>query len=597
MSFNTYSFKAFQWGGVVLALTVLGCGPPKPEIAVPTELKGKIDVRSTRSSQPPNESGKAVLDELGVSDLKSTRKSSDNDTSAKNGEANNGKESKSGETAATDISAEKPDAKAETAYRRPSRWIETDKLPYEFWEVQYLGNRPVGYLYQRVGTSATGSVGIYRIDAESFVRISREKQLLDQRLKVTTFEEVDGRLKAIEATLTQGDKQTKIEGSVILGSLRLRIQRNDSTTGVDIPWPNDFGGPFSVAQSLLGRHMKSGETRTLSMLDPILGQVVKIKLQAKDHLKTPLMDGLQHNLLEIQSEVKLGDKGLASTLWVNKDGETQKTYTSDLDIRSFRVERSFAESIRDAANCESMTRTEFELAEPIADYASAKSLTFRIRHQTNDPMRMFVSRTNQSLKAVNAFTVDATVYAMHEKSTMPDGISPELVDDPLCSQPSPVIQSNDKAVKKLAAQFFEDKSLGSSVLERLRRGVYHWIENKTPYSPVISSAAEVARNRTGDSSEHAMLLAALVRASKVPSRVAIGLKYNGSKDAPALVLHMWTEVYLVDHWISIDASQEEANTNATYLKFVDTPMANQNPYGDLLTVLRLIDECEVAISE
>lgn len=566
---------------IAMCIAILGCGGTKPE--GPVGPKGKKEARLVRPIDPPNESGKAVLDELGVTVLKPSNKISEKSKNAAKDKQNS-----------EDAIANKT---SEPEYRRPTKWVNSDELPFEFWEVQYLGNRPVGYLHQRVSPSAIGSAGIYRIDAESFIRVTRVKQRFEQRLKVTSIEEVDGRLKTIEANLKQGALETKIEGSVILGSLRLKIQANEKASGVDVPWSNEFGGPFAVAQSLRGKKMEPGEIRNLSMLDPVLGQVVRVRLQAKEYLKTPLMDGLQHNLLEITSEVTLDDKSLASTLWVNKSGETLKTYTSALDIRSFRTERSFAEGIRDAVLSESLAKTKIVLETPIDDYEAAKSLVFKIRHPDLDPKRLIPGRTNQSVKSITTFSANVTVFAMQEKSTLPDGVSPELQADPMYSSPSQIIQSDDDVVKKLAAKFFDDKELGKSVLDRLRRGVYNWIDKKIPYSPTLSSAAEVARNKSGSSIEHAILFAAIVRARNVPSRVAMGVIYNGSREEPALVFHAWTEVYLKDHWVSIDASVEKASTNATYFKFVDTPFVDQNPYAPLLASLQIIDLMDISLVE
>jgi transglutaminase-like putative cysteine protease len=174
-------------------------------------------------------------------------------------------------------------------------------------------------------------------------------------------------------------------------------------------------------------------------------------------------------------------------------------------------------------------------------------------------------------------------------------VSPELIADPLYTKSSLIIQSDDAIVKKLASEFFEDKSLGETALERLRRGVYNLIKTKTPYTPLMSSAAEVARSQSGDCIDHAMLLAAIIRARGVPARVAIGLVFNGSKDEPAMVLHSWTEVYLKDHWVCIDASVDTSSTNASYLKLVDTPFADQNPYAPLLATLQAIDLIELLV--
>jgi len=573
MPFKKYSYDRFAI--VFLCLITLGCGSNSTENA---RSSGGKDARMVKSMEPPSSAGKAVLDELGVSELTPKHKISDN-------------KGPSAEDRAKSDESKKAQAETEegSIYQRPARWLNVDELPYEFWEVQYLGNRPVGYLFQKVTRSTVG----FRIDSESSVRISRGKERLEQRLKVTSIEEVDGRMKIVEATMKQGTVESRNDGNVILGSLRLKKQANGAVVETEILWKNYYGGPFVVAQSLRGNPMKPGETRKLLMLDPTLGEMVQVILKAKEFLKTPLLDGMQHNLLEIDSEVKFGDKGLTSTLWVNKEGETQKTYTSALDIRSFRAERSFAESVRDSVMCESFSKTKIGLVVPIENYASAKSIVFKVRHPEIDPKRLMPGRTNQSVKSLTVFSAYVTVFAMSEKSPLPEGVPPELQEDPRCSKPSPVIQSEDAVIKKLATQFFEDKALGSSVLERFRRGVYNWVENKTPYTPLLTSAAETARSKSGDCIDHAMLLAAIVRARGVPARVAIGLVYNGSKEEPAMVLHSWTEVYLKDHWVSIDASKENSSTDATYVKLVDTPFADQNPYGPLMAALQAIELIEI----
>lgn len=578
MSFTRYAARCFLT--ISLCLGLLGCEKTDSEIGMKGGSKGKAVPRI----EPPNAAGKAVLDELGVTELQVKPLVVESTGTPAEGKKN----SKS-------KPSDKEDAINEPIYERPPTWITTNELPYEFWEVQYLGIRPIGYLHQTVVPSPTGAAGILRIDAESFVRVSRDKKRLDQQLTVTSIEETDGRLRTIEARTTQGGAETKTDGMVILGTLRLKTQGPEKASGIDIPWPEECSGPFAVAQSLRGRPMRPGETRNLLMLDPILGQVVKVKLQSKDYMKTPLIDGNQHSLLEINSEAMFGDRSLASTLWTNMSGEILKTYTSALDIRSFRVERSVAESIRDAAACERLNKTEVKLRLPIENLDAKEKLEFHVGHSERDPFQMLPGRTNQSVKSTSAFTVQVTVFAMKERTPLPLGVTPELVVDPVYSAASPVIQSDDDGIKKMADQFYNDQSLGKSVLERFRRGVYNWITNKTEYTPAINSAAEVARDRAGDSTEHAMLLAAVVRARHVPSRVAFGLIYNQSKSDPALVFHAWTEVYLKDHWLSIDASFENPNTNASYLKLVDSPLADQNPYAALLATLNSIQQLEFAV--
>ncbi len=61
----------------------------------------------------------------------------------------------------------------------------------------------------------------------------------------------------------------------------------------------------------------------------------------------------------------------------------------------------------------------------------------------------------------------------------------------------------------------------------------------------------------GDCTEHAVMLAAMMRASGIPSRVVIGLTY--SDQASAMIGHMWTEAWIDGHWIPYDSTRRSGN--------------------------------------
>lgn len=81
--------------------------------------------------------------------------------------------------------------------------------------------------------------------------------------------------------------------------------------------------------------------------------------------------------------------------------------------------------------------------------------------------------------------------------------------------------------------------------ERLRRFVHRHIRTKD-LSVGFASAAETARTREGDCTEHAVLLAAMCRADGIPARVVSGLiyadRFAGGKDI--FGYHMWTQAFL-----------------------------------------------------
>lgn len=123
-----------------------------------------------------------------------------------------------------------------------------------------------------------------------------------------------------------------------------------------------------------------------------------------------------------------------------------------------------------------------------------------------------------------------------------------------------LIDAEDPAVKALAVRAVHSAGLTevSPVADRaeaMRAFVMRFIVHKD-LATAFAGASAVAQSKAGDCSEHAVLLAALLRAQRIPSRVASGLVYaeefGGKRDVFAW--HMWTQAQVNGAWIDLDAT-------------------------------------------
>lgn len=91
--------------------------------------------------------------------------------------------------------------------------------------------------------------------------------------------------------------------------------------------------------------------------------------------------------------------------------------------------------------------------------------------------------------------------------------------------------------------------------ERLRRFVYGYLDQKD-LGTGFASAAEVAESRAGDCTEHSVLLAALLRAEAIPSRVVAGLVYVDEflGEQGIFGYHMWVQARIDGRWLDLDPS-------------------------------------------
>src|SRR4029078_960699 len=106
------------------------------------------------------------------------------------------------------------------------------------------------------------------------------------------------------------------------------------------------------------------------------------------------------------------------------------------------------------------------------------------------------------------------------------------------------------------------------------------------FSTLLASAAEVAKDLQGDCTEHAVLLSAMARARKIPSRVAVGRVYVDSLGS--FGGHMWSEVCVTGVWVPLDATLGQGGIGADHIKFADSSFSENAAVAPLSTFLPLV---------
>jgi transglutaminase-like putative cysteine protease len=127
---------------------------------------------------------------------------------------------------------------------------------------------------------------------------------------------------------------------------------------------------------------------------------------------------------------------------------------------------------------------------------------------------------------------------------------------------TPLIDSEDPAVRELArsatggGEVGDPRLTAAAAAEAMRRRVREHVR-EVDLGRLFDSASRAVRDRRGDCSEHAVLLAAMLRSRGIPARVAYGLvhaeDFAGRRDVFAW--HMWTRAWIEDRWVDLDATR------------------------------------------
>ena len=76
-------------------------------------------------------------------------------------------------------------------------------------------------------------------------------------------------------------------------------------------------------------------------------------------------------------------------------------------------------------------------------------------------------------------------------------------------------------------------------------------------------ALETLKNRMGYCNEHSVLLAAMARAAKIPSRIEAGLVYMNGR----FYYHAWNLLYL-GSWITADSLMNQMPADVTHIRLI-----------------------------
>jgi len=121
--------------------------------------------------------------------------------------------------------------------------------------------------------------------------------------------------------------------------------------------------------------------------------------------------------------------------------------------------------------------------------------------------------------------------------------------------PNAWVQNTDEKIMSLAKKAVTKANSAAQAAQMLENFVRQYIENKT-LSVGYASALQVLQSRSGDCTEHALLLVAMLKAVGIPARVASGVVYvdQFSHREQVFIPHAWAQAYIEGQWVSYDAA-------------------------------------------
>jgi hypothetical protein len=470
----------------------------------------------------------------------------------------------------------------------------------ETWDAYLIQGNRVGYAHTTVAEVAENGQKLVRTRGASRTTLQRAGQTIVQQLQFTSWDSPAGDLVRFDSRMKMGASDMVSKGRVDGDKLVIETTTLGKSETQSIPWPAGTGGLFAVEHSLKVRPLAEGEKRSVSMLMPVFNTIGTTELTAAAHETVKLPAG-ERRLLRVDSVVEIGGQKMETVLWIDERGQALKSLVPAIGQETVRTTKE--DALQQPADGQfdlllaSVVKLQGKLEKPHA----TSRVVYRATVKSGQIGGIFPECLSQRVLKSDERTAELLVQAVR-----PDGVGTLRVpsaDHGTRSVPvtkptgddlaaNNMIQSDDPRIVKMATEAAPADADAWTTAVALEKHVAQSIKKKN-FSQAFATAAEVAQSLEGDCTEHAVLLAALCRARKIPARVAFGLVYYPPEQGFAY--HMWNEVWIADRWIPLDGTLGLGGIGADHIKLGDSALASGSSLAAMLPVVNVFGRLELEV--
>jgi hypothetical protein len=421
-----------------------------------------------------------------------------------------------------------------------------NKTDRETWMNIFQQGERIGYAHRQFFKTVEG----YRIFESVFMQINVMGMVQDVRFKTEGNFHHDLTLSSFDFELQSSLFHFKARGVLKGKILTLFTGKRGLEQKIDFPIEKKTYLSVGILEALIHENLKPGYSRTLHIFDPttVTQRPVKVDVLSEETIQ---IMGRQ----ERAKKVSVHFMGVPQFAWIGENGTVLKE-EGPLGIRLEQVTKD------EALNKMTLSQSA-DLAEIVSipankilhDVSQLKELKIKI--DGIEDGEIFLNGDRQSLKN-NILTI-----RRESLSNLPSSIKGEkvFVDGKTYLESTPFIQSDHPEIQ---AKVREIVSPDDPAIVKAKKLVT-WVNEKIQKRPVLSvpNALETLRYKVGDCNEHAVLLAALARASGIPAQVEAGLVYQKGR----FYYHAWNVLYL-GTWITADSVMGQLPADVTHIRFV-----------------------------
>lgn len=369
----------------------------------------------------------------------------------------------------------------------------------------------------------------------------------------THIETLDGKPLGFEMLMNMSGMVQKRTGKVADGKVAVIVEAMGTQQEMTADWPK--GALLNQGLRLLQKEkgLSEGATYEAAIFRPDMMSAITAQVAVGKPATIDLF-GRVVELTEVRVTMQVPGQPITVTSFVDETMKPQKTLVPMMGMTLEMIQCDKAFALRDDDVVDFLDRLSIKSPTELTDLSGKASIRYELSPTCNGELTI-PTTPSQTVQRENGRVI-VTVAPRVPKTDTPrpyDGDHPEAL---AAIEPTEYLQSDDEKVQELAKAAVGETTEALKAARQIESFVKGYITTKD-LSVGYASAAEVARSRQGDCSEHAVLVAAMCRAAGIPARVVCGVVYVDTFIGQRSVFggHMWTEVFVDGSWVGLDATR------------------------------------------
>ncbi|MEO6688761.1 MAG: transglutaminase-like domain-containing protein [Dokdonella sp.] len=410
------------------------------------------------------------------------------------------------------------------------------------WFTVLLDGRKIGSFESRRDVHGGKVVTLQKLDmvldrAGSHVALSNAE---------TSTESADGMPLAFRSVSRLSGSETSIDGNVHDGTADIVTHTGGDQQKRSMAWPAGALLPEGVRLAAMRAGLEAGTRYHVLSFQPSSLDAAEITsvVGAKETVNLP---GGRMSLSPIEQTIAFAGSPLQSRAWVDAEQTIYKLTMPILGVELTLLACNRACATAPNQGSDVFARTLMASPRPLQATELAGAMRYTLKARDHGAA-LNLPQTDEQRVVRDG---DAWVVTVQHATASRDQVQPSA-DEFL---PNDWLQSKAPEVVRLAERAIGDVKVPRERMQRIETFVRGYIRNKS-LDVGYASALEVARKPEGDCTEHAVLVAALGRASGIATRVVDGLAYApgfAGKDQ-VFVPHAWAQAFVDGRWQSFDAA-------------------------------------------